>query len=213
MQRRYFKVNRICVVTSKARAYYALVSRLRRAELPFSSQSPGSDVEECDLVLTSAEEAKQFGDKALAVENVDENPGIFKGQVMRRLKGEGDIILVGVDPGKRMGLAVFYGRTKLAFNTFDSAGEVCSMIGAFARGIPSSRMLVRVGNGNRPMATRLVDGLRREVPDATIEVVDESGTSAGSSKMKEVQRDQVAAAKIAFRKGDVVSHETTRTRR
>jgi hypothetical protein len=213
MQRRYFKVNRICVVTSKARAYYALVSRLRRAELPFSSQSPGSDVEECDLVLTSAEEAKQFGDKALAVENVDENPGIFKGQVMRRLKGEGDIILVGVDPGKRMGLAVFYGRTKLAFNTFDSAGEVCSMIGAFARGIPSSRMLVRVGNGNRPMATRLVDGLRREVPDATIEVVDESGTSAGSSKMKGVQRDQVAAAKIAFRKGDVVSHETTRTRR
>jgi hypothetical protein len=62
------------------------------------------------------------------------------------------------------------------------------------------------------MASRLVDGLRREVPEATIEVVDESGTSTRSSKMKGVQRDQVAAAKIAFRKGEVVITGRTRTR-
>jgi len=205
-------VNRICVATSKARAYYTLVSRLRRADLPFSSTLPDLGLDDCDLILTTADEAGRFGPKALALENLDENPGIFKGQVVSRLTGAGDVILVGVDPGKRTGLAVFYGQTKLAFNTFDSAGAVCSRVGAFALGIPSSRMLVRVGNGNRAMATRLVDGLRKEVPGATIEIVDESGTSAGSSKMKGVQRDQVAAAKIAFRKGEVVSHGTTRTR-
>jgi len=71
---------------------------------------------------------------------------------------------------------------------------------------------VRVGNGNRSMASRLIDELRREVPAATIELVDESGTSAGSSKMRGVQRDQVAAAKIAYRKGEVVSPGTSRTR-
>jgi hypothetical protein len=200
------------VVTAKARAYYALVSRLRRAGLPFSSALPDSDFGDCDLILTTADEAGLFGPKALALESLDENPGIFKGQVVSRLTGRADVILVGVDPGKRTGLAVFYGQTKLAFNTFDSAGAVCSRVGAFARGVPSSRLLVRVGNGNRSMATRLVDGLRKEVPDATIEVVDESGTSTGSSKMKGVQRDQAAAAKIAFRKGEVVSHGTTRTR-
>ncbi|HKT21364.1 MAG TPA: hypothetical protein VJR06_01895, partial [Nitrososphaerales archaeon] len=115
-------------------------------------------------------------------------------------------------PGKRTGLAVFYGQTELAFSTFDSAGAVCSKVGAFARGVPSSHLLVRVGNGNRTMAARLVAGLRKEVPGATIEVVDESGTSTGSAKMKGVQRDQVAAAKIAFRKGEVVSQGTTRIR-
>jgi hypothetical protein len=62
------------------------------------------------------------------------------------------------------------------------------------------------------MAARLIDGLKREVPEATIEVVDESGTSSGSSKMKGVQKDQVSAAKIAFRKGEVVSHGSTRSR-
>jgi hypothetical protein len=70
---------------------------------------------------------------------------------------------------------------------------------------------VRVGNGNKALASRLVDGIRKEVPTAMIEVVDESGTSTGSSKMKGVQRDQVAAAKIAFRKGEVVSLGTSRT--
>lgn len=204
-------MNRVCVVTSRARAYYALVSRLRRAGLPFSSVVPDSDLGDCELVLTTAAEVAQFGGKSVALEELDENPGIFKGQVLSRLAGE-QAILVGVDPGKRMGLAVFFGQTKLAFNTFNSTGAVCSRVGAFARGVPSTRLLVRVGGGNRAMAARLVEGLSREVPDATIEVVDESGTSTGSSKMRGVQRDQVAAAKIAFRKGVVVSREKTRTR-
>ncbi len=200
------------MVTSKARAYYALVSRLRHAGLPFSSALPDSDLSDCDLVLTTADEAKQLGVKALPLEELDDNPGVFKGQVVSRLSGSEDVILVGVDPGKRTGLAVFYGQTRLAFNTFNSASAVCSRIGAFAKGVPSSRLLVRVGNGNKSMASKLVDWIRKEVPDATIEVVDESGTSAGSPKMKGVQRDQVAAARIAFRKGEVVSCGATRTR-
>ena len=205
-------MDRICVATSKARAYYALVSRLRRAGLPFTSVLPDSDSGGCELVLTTAEEAGRFGGRALALEDLDENPGVFKGQVVSRLRGKEDVVLVGIDPGKRTGLAVFYGQTRLAFNTFDSAGALYSRISAFARGIPSSRMLVRVGNGNRSMAARLIDGLKREVPEATIEVVDESGTSSGSSKMKGMQKDQVSAAKIAFRKGEVVSHGSTRSR-
>ena len=200
------------MATSKARAYYALVSRLRRAGLPFSSALPESDFRDCDLILTTAEEASRFGPKALALEGLDENPGVFKGQLVSRLSGENEVLLVGVDPGKRTGLAVFYGQSKLAFNTFDSASAVCSRVAAFAHAVPSSRVLVRVGNGNRQMASKLVDGLRKDVPSAIVEMVDESGTSARSSKMKGVQRDQVSAAKIAFRKGELVTHGATRTR-
>ena len=206
-----FQVNRICVITSRARAYYALVSRLRRADLPFSSVVPGSDHGDCELVLTTAAEVGEFCGRGIALEELDENPGVFKGQILSRLVGD-QIITIGVDPGKRTGLAVFHGQTKLAFNTFNSSAAVCSKIGAFARGVPSSRMLVRVGNGNRSMAARLVDALGREVPGAIIEMVDESGTSAGSSRMKGVQRHQVAAARIAFRKGVAINVATTRTR-
>ncbi len=205
-------MDRVCVATSKARAYYVLVSRLRRAGLPFSSVLPNSDFRDCAVVLTTADEAGNFGGRAIALEDLNEDPGIFKGQVMSRLSGEKDVVLVGIDPGKRTGLAIFYGQTRLAFITSDNLGAVCSRVGEFARGVPSTRTLVRIGNGDRSMVTKLVDGLKKEVPSVTIEVVDESGTSTGSPRMKGIQRDQISAAKIAFRKGEVVSHGTTRNR-
>ncbi|MDG6898444.1 MAG: hypothetical protein JRN24_01765 [Nitrososphaerota archaeon] len=201
-------MSRICVATSKARAYYALVSRLKGSGLPFSSVVPESDVGDCDVVLTTEAESERYGVKALALERLDESPGIFKGQVLSRLGGEDDLILVGVDPGKRTGVAVFYGRTALSSDTYDSAPGVFSRVAAYARAMPTSRVLIRVGNGNRSLAAKLAEGLGTEVPAATVELVDESGTSVRTSKMKGVQGDQVAAAKIAFRKGEVVSRPT-----
>ncbi|HKT22300.1 MAG TPA: hypothetical protein VJR06_06825 [Nitrososphaerales archaeon] len=202
-------MNRICVVTSKSRAYYALVSRLRRAGLPFSSLVPESDFDACDLILTTEDESERFGSRALALERLDENPGVFKGQVLSRLGGgEEDVILVGVDPGKRMGVAVFYGRIELSSHTLDSVAAVCSRVAAFVNAVPASRVLVRIGDGNRALAEKLAEGFGRVVPAASLELVDESGTSARSSGMKGVQRDQVAAARIAFRKGEVIGRAT-----
>ena len=183
------------------------MSRLRRAGLSFSSVLPDSDVTDCDLVLTTEEESERFGPKALALECLDENPGIFKGQLISRLEGEDDL-LVGVDPGKRTGMAVFYGRTKLSSSTFDSGAALYSRIRAFADAVPSGRVLVRIGNGNRSMTERMVERIRMEIPGAAIELVDESGTSVRTPKMKGVQKDQVAAAKIAFRKGEAVTRAT-----
>ena len=205
-------MNRVCVVTSKARAYYTLVSRLRRAGLPFASMVPGSDCRGCELILTTTEEAGPFGSKAVALEDLDDNPGVFKGQIVSRLDEGDDVVFVGVDPGKRTGLAVFYGETRLAFNTFDSVGVLCSRVGDFASGLPESRFVVRIGNGNMGMAARLVEALRRAVSHATIEIVDESGTSVRTARMKGVQGDQGAAARIAFRRGEVVSPGRPRTR-
>ena len=198
-------MSRVCVVTSKARAYYSLVSRLRRAELPFASMVPGSDYRECALILTTSEEASAIGPRAVALEDLDENPGVFKGQIISRLGAVDDAVFVGVDPGKRIGLAVFYAETKLAFNTFESVAALCARVGAFGAGLPRSRFVVRIGNGNRGLAGRLAEALKRTVPHATIEVVDEAGTSTRTPKMKGVQGDQGAAARIAFRKGEVVS--------
>ena len=205
-------MRRVCVVTSRAGAYYALVSRLRRAELPFESLLPESDFEECELVLTTAEESSRFGERALALEDLDENPAVFKGQVISRLSGE-DVLLIGVDPGKRIGLAVFYGRTRLAFNTFESPAALSARVEAFARRVPFRRLVVRIGDGSRATAARLAYLIESQVPEATVELVDESGTSARTPRMKGVQSDAIAAARIAFRRGEVISHGSPRIRR
>jgi hypothetical protein len=122
------------------------------------------------------------------------------------------VVLVGVDPGTRIGLAVFYGEANLEYSTFSSVTELSIRVGAFVRGVPAKGFVIKVGNGNPGMATRLIESLKLEAPDATIETVDESGTSVRRARMKGIQGDQGAAAKIALRKGEVVSLGGRRTR-
>jgi len=197
-------LNRICVVTSKAGAYYALVSRLREAGLRFESVLPGSDHRGCELVLTTKDEAGPFGGRALVLEELDEDPGVFKGQIVWKLEEGEDAVFVGVDPGVRTGLAVYYGHIPLSFNTFDSPGALCAKIGAFALRLPDCRFVLRIGDGNPRMAEELARMLKATVPDAAVEIVDEKGTSVRTPSMKGVQGDQRAASRIAFRKGEIV---------
>jgi len=205
-------MNQICVVTSKAATYYAIVSRMKKAGLPFSSVLPSADRGDCILIVTSAEEMGQFDGLTFALEDLDENPGVFKGQLLSRLNEGSDVVLIGVDPGRRIGLAVFYGETSLEYSTFGSAARLSLRVGAFVRGIPAKRFVIRIGNGNFAVAAKLIESLRLEAPDAVIEIVDESGTSVRRVRARGIQGDQGAAAKIAFRKGEVVSPRNPRIR-
>jgi hypothetical protein len=197
-------MNRICVITSKSTAYYTIVSRLRRAGLPFDSLLTDSSIDGCGIVITTAEESPKYGDTAVAVEDLDENPGVFKGQILAKLAQGPEILLVGIDPGERIGLAVFYGRASLSFGTFTSNAALGQRLAAFAQRVPSVEMVVKIGNGNMASTLRLAEMVQQVVPRATIEIVDESGSSARGAKIRGVQGDQGAAAIIAFRKGTVL---------
>lgn len=205
-------MSRVCVVTSNAVAYYAIVSRLRKAGLPFESLIPDSDHRACQVILTTRQEASRFGDKSFVLEGLDDDPGVFKGQVVSRLAEGGDALVIGIDPGSRIGMAAYYGKTSLAFSTFGAPAPLCLRITSFVRKVPARRSVIRIGNGNPAQAAKLVESLKVQVPDAVIEVVDESGTSVRRVRMRGVQGDQGAAARIAFRKGEVVSQGNPRTR-
>jgi len=197
-------MSRICVATSSSTAYYTVVSRLRKAKLEFRSVVPSEGMDDCDIVLTTARESPEFGDRALDFERLSDDPGVFKGQVVSRLvRGTGSI-MVGVDPGARIGMAAFYGEVNLAFDTFDSIPGLCRRVGEFVRSVPSRKAVIRVGSGNMALAVKIVRAMEGEVPGTPIELVDEAGTSDRSGRMKGVQGDQSAAAKIAFRKGSSV---------
>jgi hypothetical protein len=173
---------------------------------------PGADDGDCILIITSASEMGQFGGLAVALEDLDENPGVFKGQLLSRLNQGADVVLVGVDPGTRIGLAVFYGENSLEYSTFVSVAELSLRVGAFVRSVPAKRFVIRVGRGNPVTAAKLIESLKLEAPDAVIEMVDESGTSVKRVRMRGIQGDEGAAARIAFRKGEVVSPVNPKTR-
>jgi hypothetical protein len=196
-------MGRICVVTADGRSYYAIVSKLRTAGLPFLSLLPADDPRECGLVITTKREAASFGAPTISLEELDENPDVARSQILARLtEGEQQTMVVGIDPGSRIGTVAFLGETRLASRTFNSKRGAVAWINRLVERVPSKRLLVRVGDGEPGTAMWLADSLASLVPRAAIEMVDESGTSRSGSA-RGLQKDQGSAARIAFRKGVV----------
>jgi len=195
-------MRRICVVTADGRAYYAIVSKLRGAGLPFLSLLPEDDQRECGLVITTKREAASFPAPAISLEELDESPDVARSQILARLTEGEQTMVVGMDPGSRIGAAVFLGETRLASRTFNSKRSAVTWLNRLAERVPSRRLLVRVGDGEPETAMWLADSLTSLIPGATVEMVDESGTSRSGSA-RGLRKDQGSAARIAFRKGVV----------
>jgi hypothetical protein len=199
----------IKVVTNDGNAYYDIVSRLKSTHLRFSSIPPGQDFDpRQDLALTSRKEVPMLGGDAVAIEDLDQDPLIMEGQLLSRLveKSRRDL-LIGIDPGSRIGLVVFYGGRELGALTTVSGEKLVEMVVAVAEGVQHSSLSVKIGAGEPKSSSQLARQLRNELEEsASVEIVDESGTSSGKRGAIGATRDQRAAARIAFRKGSEFSH-------
>lgn len=194
----------IKVATDDGTVYYDIVSRLKRTHLRYTSASveealaqPGA------LVITSRRESEMFQGGAVAVEDLDRNPLIMEGQLLSRLlERTRRTMLVGVDPGSRIGVVVFYGGLELGAFTANSAKGCVDTLASIVGGVPHSALAVKIGAGAPKTSGILANLLRERLPASSlIEIVDESGTSARTRGVAGATRDQRAAARIAFRKG------------
>jgi hypothetical protein len=196
-------MEKVCVATNDSRAYYLITSRLRRARISFRSLVPGEADLGCDAILTTRREARMFKDGVIVmtVEDLDENPLVMKAQVIARVDGEGHELVIGVDPGSRIGLAVFYAGAGLGSQTLNSGASLYKSIAELVRRLPESHPIVRIGNGSPELAGKLASDIGRTLPGVTIEIVNEEGTSTRDVRFRGLPQDQSAAARIAFRKG------------
>lgn len=73
---------------------------------------------------------------------------------------------------------------------------------AVVQQVPHTSLAVKIGAGEPKASLRLARLLRERLPQsASVEIVNESGTSVANRRAVGVTRDQRAAAMIAFRKG------------
>jgi hypothetical protein len=194
----------IKVATDDGNAYYDIVSRLKRTHLRFSSLSPGEEVDSVqDLVLTSRREIPALEGNAVAIEDLNEESLIMEGQLLSRLLDDSRRnLLIVIDPGSRIGVAIFYGGRELGALTENSAEKLVGLLVMLVKEVPHSSLSVKIGGGEPRSSLRLARLSREKLPpSASIEIVDESGTSAGKRGEIGATRDQRAAARIAFRKG------------
>jgi len=97
-------------------------------------------------------------------------PGRAVDQALAAVRGDGGRTIIGVDPGRKPGIAVLAGETVVAAFQVP-LGDAVDLIQREAAEAPSP--VVRIGDGSRLESAKLVTDL----DDVRVELVDETGTT------------------------------------
>lgn len=102
--------NQIVVATVEGRPYYKIVTMLKSMNIGFSSLSPEEASQtNAKIIITTKEEASLIRRQDLMYDfQLDTFPPLFKAMLLKNLSGNyiEDILVVGVDPGIRIGIYV-----------------------------------------------------------------------------------------------------------
>lgn len=200
----------IAVATVSGKAYYLVVSELKKHKLPFLSLKPQEDIPlGIKVVITTEEEHHFVRHPHTLIFKVGENPEDIVNEAIRIVKGKTSYarVVVGVDPGKTFGIAVVGDGELIETVNCQSIKEAVSTIAEILEKNPASFKVVKVGNGVPEYLKYLLDSLDRILPEEVeIKTVEEAGTTRLSSKKRNRRalRDMLSAAKIAVREGKLV---------
>lgn len=199
-------VARIGVATARGRPYYRFSSRLKQLGIPFDSILP-SDIPlyRGDLVLTTRDEFPSGCAKPAVYEDAfGLHPTVTCGMMVQMLapRAGGDLVL-GVDPGKRLGLSVLYYNREIGCSFFSSAHGLVSHMIMVLGGLRARRKVVKIGNGAMPIARQVASLLNlRFCSSFELEYVDEHRTSPRIKNYNQGgKRDMLAARYISQREG------------
>jgi|TARA_B100000959_G_C14988915_1_gene626868 hypothetical protein len=199
--------SRIGIATVYGRHYYKFSSYLKALKLPFDSILPEEILEYSgNLILTTMKESPKTCDIPLLHEDIFEyHPTVLRGLMMQKLNldFEEEILIMGIDPGQRIGLSIFYYGKEIE-NSFDSSVEklVFHIIGVLG-GLRAKRKIIKIGDGNMEIATQIVDMLNLHFCSSfELEFVDEHKTSLKIKNFNQGgKRDMLSAKYISQRNG------------
>jgi hypothetical protein len=133
-------------------------------------------------------------------------PAVAKAKILKSVTSVriDDRLVVGVDPGSRIGISVIYLNEEIhsfvESSPDDAIDEICGLLA----GIDSNKKIVRIGDGNLSMARYIGRMIKSRFGKSTsVEIVDEHGTSRPSKTdaNRRGLRDRSSARNIAFRNG------------
>jgi hypothetical protein len=189
------------IATSDSRAYYSILTRLKKTNLHFVSLTPSQAlIGTHEPIITTRNELPLFNTVSIPIEDLDANPLVMEGQILSKTL-ENKVMLIGIDPGLRTGVVVYYGGFGLGSFTVNSIDALKSELAALVRNIPHNNITIKVGDGAPKLSRRIMMTMTEELPEAKIEIVDERGTTLSKLKSRGLTKDQHAAERIALRKG------------
>jgi hypothetical protein len=202
----------IAIVTSSGRAYYKLVTELKKRELAFLSLTPNQAIpKSVRAVITTERDQKTVDHPQVFVYTVDEDPSPVIDRVIQRLKGKDGYgkLVFGVDPGKRVGLVVMDDGSVVRTRILSSIEETTTTIREAVKRMDAREKVVKIGDGAPAYQGALIALLDDALPlDVVIESVEEKGTTRPSRRYPFPRRrakDIYSAIRIARRNGREVT--------
>lgn len=197
--------NQIVVATVEGRPYYKIVSMLKSMNISFSSLSPEeASKTKAKIIITTKNEASLFTRQDLIYDfQVDTFPPLFKAMLLKNLNGNyfEDILVVGVDPGNRIGIYVLYLHTELYSTVQSSMKDAVKFIINILSCIKSSKKVLKIGNGDWIKCNHIAQEVKNLNRTVRIEIVNEFGTSRNILPNCRSNRDVGSARSIAMRTG------------
>ncbi len=159
-----------------------------------------------DLLLTTSSETTKL-DKipALYEDILDLEPTVIRGLIMQKLYSRcfSEELLIGIDPGKRMGLSIYYYEREIEHSFYISMEDLVSHLIRIFVGLNAKRKIVKIGNGDKKLAEKIANMLNlKYCSDFEIQFVDEHKTSLKIKNYNQRgKRDMLSARSITQREG------------
>jgi hypothetical protein len=206
----------VAVATVQGKTYFLIVNKLKEENIPFISVVPGETVPtEVKVVITTEKEKHRINHERILVYNGETEPDSAASEVRKILQGKEtyEKIVIGVDPGEVVGLAVIAdGKVNETGNCF-GIQEALIKISSFIKNVDfsSTAVTVKIGSGV-PTYKDLAETLDAALPpEVALEVVSEAGTNRAlnHNKHRRGLRDIASAIRIAGRAGHIYPRKKT----
>jgi hypothetical protein len=156
-------------------------------------------------VTTEKEAPKQLSIPMLFDEILNKDPIVVKGIITKMLNSQTNSskLVLGIDPGERIGVSVTYLEHEIARTFFVSMDKLILYLITIMAELPASRKIVKIGNGDMKTATKILHMLNLKFCSKfEIEFVDESSTSLKIKNYNQRgKRDMLSAQFISQRSG------------
>jgi hypothetical protein len=201
---------KIALATVSGKAFYLIVKELKRKNLPFLSLTPGEPVPiEIEVVMTTQDEMPLVNHNRLLVYKDGVSVETLVNEASKIAAGKEcfDKVIVGVDPGDVVGIAVLADGKVIETTNCSSVKETLGEIVGVLKGLGNVRVAsvsVKIGDGVPSQKENLLRTLDKALPpNVVLESVSEAGTNRCLSEAKHRRglRDIVSAIQIAGRSG------------
>jgi len=202
---------KVAVATVKGKAYFLIVNALREQHIPFLSVVPGDRMpSEVKVVITTEKESNLINHQRTLVFQSEVDLDDLVDEIKHILEGKDayEKIIIGVDPGEAIGLAVIADGKVISQDNCFSINELAKNIAKIVKNLDFSftSVSIKIGNGV-PIYREILENLDATLPpQVTLEAVSEVGTNKllKESRHNRGVRHIASAIRIASRTGYII---------